>query len=239
MKQHEAVIQTLEKLGGQATLAKLYSEVMKIDDCKWETKTPFASIRRIVQMRPEIFKVRPGLWALEKYRKKLGLEKSQPLSKAIQEETHSYYQGILINLGNIKGFKTYAPQQDKNKMYIDKPLKEIRTLDELPSYSHDGLIKRSATIDVIWFNRRLMPDTFFEVEHSTDIQNSLAKFCDLQDFYTRMYIVADKNRRAEFEQKRKYTAFEDIANRVKFLEYESLIKQYENEIDRASQEQLL
>ena len=48
MKQHEAVIQTLEKLGGKATLAQLYSEVTKIEDCNWGTKTPFASIRRIV-----------------------------------------------------------------------------------------------------------------------------------------------------------------------------------------------
>jgi hypothetical protein len=45
MKQHEAVIQTLERLGGQATFAVLYREVMKIKNCKWETKTPFASIR--------------------------------------------------------------------------------------------------------------------------------------------------------------------------------------------------
>ncbi len=239
MKQHEAVIQTLEKLGGKATLAQLYSEVMKIADCKWETKTPFASIRRIVQMRPEIFKVRPGLWALETHRKMLGLEKSKVLSKEAQEETHSYYQGILLSLGNLKGFKTYSPQQDKNKMYIDKPLKEIRTLDEIPVYSHDILVKRSSTIDAIWFNKRLMPDTFFEVEHSTEIQNSMGKFCDLQDFYTRMYIVADKNRRAEFEQKRKYTAFEDIGNRVQFLDYESLVKQYESETVRANQEQLL
>lgn len=64
MKQHEAVIQTLEKLGGQATLGQLYQEVMKIKDCEWKTKTPFASIRRIVQVNTEIFKVRPGLWAL-------------------------------------------------------------------------------------------------------------------------------------------------------------------------------
>ena len=30
MKQYEAVIHTLERLGGQATLAELYREVMKI-----------------------------------------------------------------------------------------------------------------------------------------------------------------------------------------------------------------
>ena len=239
MKQHEAVIQTLEKLGGKATLAQLYHEVMKIEECKWETKTPFASIRRIVQTRPEIFKIRPGLWALESYRKRLGIEKSRESSKEIQEETHAYYQGILISVGNLKGFQTYSPQQDKNKIFVDKCLKEIRTLQAIPSFSHDALVRRSETVDVIWFNSRLMPNSLFEIEHSTEIQNSLTKFCDLQDFYARMFIVADKNRRKEFEQKLKYKAFEDVTNRVRFLDYESVAKQYELEIIRAAQEQLL
>ncbi len=238
MKQHEAVIQTLAQLGGRATLTQLYREVMKIEDCKWGTKTPFASIRRIVQTRPEIFKVRPGLWALESYRKSLGLEKTQESSKEI-EETHAYYQGILINLGNLKGYQTYSPQQDKNKFFIEKPLKEIRSLQEIPSFSHNTLVKRSETVDVIWFNERLMPNSLFEVEYSTGIQNSLGKFCDLQDFYARMYIIADTNRRGEFDQKLKYKSFEDVIDRVKFLDYESVVKQYETEVIRASQEELL
>ena len=49
MKQYEAVIETIERLGGVATLGELNREVFKIKDCKWNTKTPFASIRRIVQ----------------------------------------------------------------------------------------------------------------------------------------------------------------------------------------------
>lgn len=49
MKQYEAVIETLDKLGGVATLGELNREVFKISDCEWKTKTPFASIRRIVQ----------------------------------------------------------------------------------------------------------------------------------------------------------------------------------------------
>lgn len=239
MKQHEAVIRTLEKLGGKATLAQLYREVMKIEDCKWDTKTPFASIRRIVQTRPEIFKIRPGLWALESYRQIFGLEKSREESEDMQKETHAYYQGVLISIGNLKGFQTFSPQQDKNKVYVDKPLKEIRTLQEIPAYSHETLVKRSESIDVIWFNERLMPNSYFEVEHSTDMLNSLGKFCDLQDFFTRMFIIADKNRRNEFERKLRHKSFIDVANRVKFMDYESLVKQYEVEVVRTTHEQWL
>ena len=239
MKQYEAVILTLEKLGGQATLAELYREVMKVEDCEWKTKTPFASIRRIVQQREEIFKIRPGLWALESHREKLGIEEIKQDSPKAQIEDHSYYQGVLVSLGNLKGFHTFVPHQDKNRAYVGKPLKDIRTLQEMPSFSHENLVKRSSTIDVVWFNSRMMPNSLFEVEHSTDIQNSLLKFVDLQDFYTRMFIVADTNRRAEFEQKRKYQAFRDISNRVCFLAYNSLVKQYENEVEKTEQEQIL
>ena len=41
MKQYEAVIETLESLGGVATLGELNKEVFKIKDCEWRTKTPF------------------------------------------------------------------------------------------------------------------------------------------------------------------------------------------------------
>ena len=75
MKQHETVIIALEKLGGVATLGQLNIEVMKTPHCKWGTKTPFASIRRIVQTRPkEIYKIKPGLYGLVNYKSKNRLQ---------------------------------------------------------------------------------------------------------------------------------------------------------------------
>lgn len=59
------VIDTLRRNGGYATLGDLYRLV---DTSNWGTKTPNASIRRIVQQSIEIFKIHPGLWALEECR---------------------------------------------------------------------------------------------------------------------------------------------------------------------------
>jgi hypothetical protein len=42
-----------------------------------------------------------------------------------------------------------------------------------------------------------------------------------------MFIVADKSRRAEYEMKVARSSFVDIKGRVKFLDYESVVKQYE------------
>jgi hypothetical protein len=234
MKQYEAVIQALEILGGQATLAELYMETMKITDCNWGTKTPFASIRRIVQTRPEIFKVRPGLWALGSYKKHLGLLENEKISRKEVDQSHAFYQGMLVIIGNLRGFSTYIPNQDKNKLFVKEHLKEIRSLQEIPKFSYDYLVKKSSTIDVIWFNNRLMPDSFFEVEYSTNMQNSLIKFFDLQDFHARMVIVSHEIRRNEFKSKIEHSALGRMKDRINFLDYNLLVKQYEYEVIKAN-----
>lgn len=71
-----------------------------------------------------------------------------------------------------------------------------------------------------------MPDSFFEVEHSTDIQNSVAKFCDLQDYHSRFIIVAPENRHEQFSKVMDRTIFHDIKERVLFRSYEVISKQY-------------
>ncbi len=244
MKQNKAVILTLKNLGGVATLGQLNQEVFKISDCVWGTKTPFASIRRIVQTDKNIYKIRPGLYGLTKLKKEneskgiIQETETNKDSKEVIEFNHSYFQGLLLTIGNLKGLKTFIPNQDKNKLFLNEKLVNIRTLNELPQYSYTKFLLRSATIDVIWFNEREMPHSFFEVEHSTDIQNSLLKFNDLQDFYSRMVIVADKKRKEEYINKLKYSSFSNLhkLNRVSFMDYETLNKQYEIIIEQQKYE---
>lgn len=118
-------------------------------------------------------------------------------------------------------------------MFLHEKLGDLRTLQEIPKYSYEKFVTRSSTIDVIWFNERNMPDLFFEVEHSTDIQNSLMKFFDLQDFYTRMLIVADEKRHEEYNKKLGYSSFAKMKenNRVEFLSYDELERQYRQAIE--------
>lgn len=219
---------------------------MKIPDCEWKTKTPFASIRRIVQTKTkEIYKIKPGLYGLVSLRKKneqLGIIEETPENRDtedIKNFNHSYYQGMIVTMGNMKGFETFVPNQDRNKRFVDKRLAEIKTLERIPQFSFPALVQRSSTIDVIWFNDKMMPNSFFEVEHSTDIQNSILKFCDLKDFSARMMIVADNSRRKEFSSKMKFTAFSEIKSRVEFLDYESLNKQFEQIFERQDFETII
>lgn len=245
MKQHEAVIHTMERLGGLATLAQLYKEVFSVAHCCWGTKTPLASVRRIAQTRKEIYKVRPGLYGLAASRKAheaRGIIAETTTNRAdpvVAEFGHTYYQALLLIIGKLKRFDCWSPNQDRNKRVLGSDLGSLRSLQQVPAFSYENFVRRSSTIDVIWFNERKMPQSFFEVENCTDIQNSLLKFADLQDFAARMVIVADAPRRREFEQKRKFTAFRDIGDRVAFLEYESLVTQYERTVALAKTELVL
>ena len=226
MKQYEAVLMTIEKLGGIATLGQINQEIFNIKDCEWKSKTPFASIRRIVQLDENIYRIKPGLYALKKLQNKFESEgifvenEKNVDTKEIIDFNHSYYQGLLLEIGNIKKYSTYIPAQDKNKLFINKPLREVSTVDKIYEFTYPNLVNRAKTIDVIWFNERKLLSSVFEVEHSTDIQNSLLKFNDLQDFKTEFYIVSSIKRKEEFNAKLKYSSFSEIKDRVKFLDYQ-------------------
>lgn len=219
--QASQVIEAFEKAGGYATLRRL-NELL--DFSTWKTKTPEATVRRIVQENAAIFKIRPGLWALESCRDDvLNRFKLKAGDKHSEERfSHGYYQGLLVEIGKLKKQCTYVPAQDKNRLFLDKKLGEVADTYELPAFTYETLLRRARTIDVIWFNERNMPSDFYEVEHTTDIKNSLSKFYELQDFFARFYIVADTCREKEFEDKIQSSIFRPILNRVKFLNYEQV-----------------
>lgn len=223
MKQYEAVIEAMKQYGGFATLGQLYQTAPNIPGSEWKTKTPFASIRRIVQVRDEFFKIRPGLWALTEEREKVvRLFSDEQAPENEKEYSHSFFQGLIVEIGNLRGFQTFIPAQDKNKPFSQKKLGEVANLTEFHRFTYEKVLKQALTIDVTWFNERRYPSAFFEIEHSTDIHRSLLKFMEFQDFRVEFHIVADGHRKAEFENKLSLTAFAPIKKLVTFWNYDAV-----------------
>lgn len=228
MSQKDDVITAMKKNGGYATFQQLNRMV---DISGWLTKTPEASIRKIVQVYDDFFKIKPGLWALAEYKdevlKKLCIE---PNNKESDEKfTHAYYQGIIVEIGNIKKYQTYVPSQDKNKKFLEQNLSEMVTMSSIPQFTYEKILRKAKTVDVIWFNERQMPCGFYEVEHTTDIKNSLSKFYELQDFRATFSIVADEKRRNQFNDIISASMYNPIRDLVRFVSYENLIKQYDKQ----------
>ena len=226
ISQAEQVIEAMRNEGGYATLRRL-NEI--VDFSTWRTKTPEASVRRIVQETNGIFRIQPGLWALEEMRDEVLQKFDLKVNDKSSEEqfSHGYYQGLLVEIGKYEKKTTYVPAQDKNRKFLDKPLVELSDTTDLPDFTYDNLRRRALTVDVIWFNERMMPSHFYEVEHTTDIKNSLSKFYELQDFHAGFYIVAENCRRKEFEDKIDWSIFDSIKGRVEFLDYDRVVSRYE------------
>jgi len=234
MKQYEEVIDAIKSLGGIASLREINRQILPQVQSHWGTKTPFASIRRIVQTRSEIYKIKPGLYCLsvekDRYASLYDLPEKGEGNEAVLNRNHYYYQGILLEIGNARRQKTYVSSQDKNRKFINTPLKELCDYEKLPAFGYSSLMKEAKSIDVIWFNDRKMPSFAFEVEISTDINRSLIKFYSLQDFHMRMAVVAPAARKREFADKIAQNIFQDIRQRVEFFDLHKVEKLYEQSL---------
>ncbi|MPM29669.1 hypothetical protein SDC9_76209 [bioreactor metagenome] len=226
MNQKEQVIYAMRQNGGYATFGQLYGMV---DFTAWKTRTPQASVRRIVQENKEFFKVQPGLWALDDCREAV-LSKFEIKDTSERDKTefsHSYFQGLLVEMGNLQGLDTYIPSQDKNRLFLEKPLGSMASLKQIYDFTYPSILKKAMTVDTVWFNDRKLPHSFFEVEHTTDIQNSLVKFYELQDYAAHFYIVAPQHRREQFLSVLGKSIFKPIQARVEFKSYEDIASYYD------------
>jgi len=224
MKQHEVIFKVLKELGGYATFADLYKKVLDDPEFEFKTKTPRETIRRIVQdwEKKVTFRLRPGIWGLmsEKDRIPPELYGKAKDPDAQRQSDHSLYQGMWLDIGRARNFKTYVPAQDRNRKFLSTPLGNMTDIERLLPFSYEKIVQRASTVDVVWFNSRNLPAAFIEVENSTDFQNSLGKFTDLQDFYADFLIVAPSDKEMSFRRKLDIAAYESIRHRVKFRSYD-------------------
>lgn len=228
LTQEDQIIEALRSSGGYSTLRELYDKLTP-NFSNWQTQTPKESVRCILQRSNKFYNIQKGLWALEEARESVSerLQLHPGDTRREEQFIHSYIQGLLVNIGNFYHKKTFVPAQDKNKLYLEQRLCELASFTSLPNFTYKSLLKRAKTIDVIWFNEREMPSHFYEVEHTTDIKNSLTKFYELQDFHSDFVIVAPAHRRNEFNEKIEASMFNPIKKRVKFKRYEDVVKMFE------------
>jgi len=217
MNQREAVVEAMKANGGYATLGHLYKEALKIPSVEWKTKTPFKSINRIVQDPKFFFKIRPGLWALLETKDKLPADLR---SKPKPESDHSYYQGLLVELGNLKNQRTFVPKQDRGRMFLGKKLGDLVTVDDIYPFTYEDVVRRASAVDVIWFDERKMPTEFIEVENTTDMHNAFLKFVLLSGFHSTFRIVSPAPRKQEFASKIAHPSFTTVATRTRFTSYD-------------------
>jgi hypothetical protein len=234
MNQREAVIKAMRTNGGYATLGWLYREALKIPGVEWRTKTPFNSINRIVQDPKYFFRIRPGLWALLEAMGRLpaGLEK-----RPKPESEHTYYQGLLVELGNLRKQQTFVPRQDRNKSFLGKPLGGLATLKDMHPFTYPEIVRRASAVDVVWFSDRKFPSEFIEVENTTNMNGAFLKFALLEAFNCTFRVAAPLARKGEFQSKLQHPSFMRVAGRTKFTSYDVVAEMHARASEAAALQQ--
>jgi len=113
-----------------------------------------------------------------------------------EESIHSVLQGRLIEIGNIRGFRTYCP--DSSKKFNSRNLSEIISLKQCPKlqFSDYNVLRK---IDVLWFRvkgRNFIPEYAFEVELSTGTWSGVGRLATLIDYSNvKLYVISNDLRR--------------------------------------------
>lgn len=156
-----------------------------------------------------------------------------------KKSSHTPIIRAIVELGNMHNYKTYVPNpRIRTRDSFEKKLCDITTESQLPNFTYEEVTKRAKTVDVIWFNERRMPYRFYEVEHSTNITNSLDKFYELQDFRADFYIIADESRKSQFNSLIERNIYSSIRDYVKFFSYDHLVNQYTKESELIQMDRL-
>lgn len=228
MTKVEAIKKVLEDNGGTASLTDIYNNIEKYYPTAKSSEQWEAGIRGVLyrEIRNKKFfkKIGLSIYALSDYQEEVKPHKEDKV------RMHSYIEGICLELGNFKNFATYTA--DPSMLYRDNiQLQRIATLNELPSFSYEDILREVKRIDVIWFNQKghKFPQKVFEVVDSIGTLNgAFNRSLQLQNFRTEFYIVAPEQHRAKYEQTINLAPYNINKERFSFINYDDLTELYEN-----------
>lgn len=236
IKSWSAVIRDIiESNGGQASLHTLYQQAKEhrnLPTGDWQ-KTLRGVLYRQVR-KGEYVRVGLGVFARPQQAQNQTATAYQQAAQGQsflnylkqQSDTHSAIQGMLIEIGNHLGYLTYT--SDKNRTFDGKPLVSLCQLSEIPPFAYPELVDVARNRDVLWFSntRHPFPKYIYDVENTTDFRNSMQQMYQLQDFDARFVLVADTQRRAQFQRNLQCEPFVKIAARYWFRSYEQVVRFY-------------
>lgn len=224
----EVVRDALIKLGGQAHL----SEINRIVEGHYKTKTNptwQATIRRVVRQY-KIFKPL-GKGHYELLEERLLKTQWQKFTKE-PEIDHGIAQGMLIKLGEIYGYETYAPPQDQTiRHFQNKLLRDYVSVSDCTAIFSGPNLRKIKEIDVIWFDEDdygLFPVYAFEIEETTRVKSGLDRLLKIPKRYLAKFFIIGPTEKEKglFDQYVNQTPFREYKERFLFRLYKELEELY-------------
>lgn len=237
MKWGDLIETIMRDHGGVASLNLLYeqaSEYRHLPSGDWR-KTLRGVLYRDVK-GGRFVKVGLGVYALPDNARTLQdsayqhAQRGETVQAYLQKQTnlHDAIQGMLVEIGNFLEYHTYTA--DPNRTFDGKRLGDLCSLHLVPDFTYPDMKKRVARCDVIWFSRSShpFPKYVFEVEATTDFQNSMLKMYELREFETQLVLVAAQERRNLYDQRLSQEPFASVRNKFRFRSFDLVTRFYFN-----------
>jgi len=228
----DIVRDALLELGGQGHLSRI-NKIVK-ENPKAKTKiannpTSQATIRRVVRQYKIFEPLGKGDY---------NLLEEVPIKAELQEFTeepemnHGIAQGMLVTLGGIYGYETYAPPHDQTiRTFQSKPLRDFVSVSDCTDIFRGPNLSKIREIDTLWFDEDdygLFPVYAFEVEETTRVKSGLDRLLKIpRRFSTRFFIIGpSSNEKDLFNQYINQTPFREFRDRFLFRLYRELEELY-------------
>jgi len=227
----DVVRQALEKLGGEAHLKDINKQVKNHPKTK-TNPTWKDTIRRVVREYSIFEPVPPNRSGVYRLVEEIRVE-TKPQS--IGEEgtfDHGVVQGMLLALGRMCGYETFAPAPDRqNKQFQGQRLADFATVTDCSRFCGSASLRRVSQIDAIWLtedNDGPYPVYAFEVEHTTKVRSGMDRLVEIPDRYkVNLFIVAPGDEERElFDRFVVQNKFRRFRERMYFRQYSDLDSLY-------------
>jgi hypothetical protein len=225
----ELVAETLQKLGGEASLRDI-TEILKDNPRRPQTPTWNATIRRVVRQYKIFEPVKVD--GLAGYRL-VDLPEADPKAFHKKEDAHGEQQAMLLKLGTICGYETFTNSADKTiRQYGGEPISKFATIRNDTASLSALPMEKMKTTDVMWMtedSEGLYPRYVFEVENSTGVKSGLVRLLKVPERYNaRLFIIGPSPKEAElFRRYMSDSPFRRYADRIRFHFFHEVLAFYQ------------
>lgn len=233
----DVVRDALVQLGGEAHLSEINRKVE--GHAKTATNPTWRdTIRRVVRQYKVFEPVPPdrsGIYRL------VSEERPQVGTETFEQEpetNHGIAQGMLVTLGRVYGYETYAPPRDQTiRTFQGRPLGEFVTVSDCSEiFPRSRSLGKIREIDALWFDEDddgLFPTHAFEVEETTGVKSGLDRLLKMPRRYrVAFYIIAPSPKEKElFDRYLGQTPFRAFKERFRFRYYAELEQLYNSAIE--------
>ena len=227
----DVVRQALQELGGHGHLKEINQKVK--NHPKTRTNPTWQdTIRRVVRQYSIFEPVPPQRSGVYRLVEEPPVEAKPQTVGEVGTFDHGVVQGMLLALGRLYGYETYAPVSDRvSKEFQGQRLADFATVSNCSGFCGRTTVRRVGQIDAIWLaedNEGPYPVYAFEVEHTTKVRSGMDRLVEIPDRYkATLFVVAPGGEERElFDRLVLQNKFRRFRERMHFREYGELDSLY-------------